>query len=124
MSNLQTKNEFAKLEIDGKTYQLAYDFNAIAEAERVAGCNLLHGVASLLLHDMTAGQVRGLLYAALRQAHPKMTIEDAGALATIDTIPDIREALLKAYDAALPEGKKIFTDPTKADAKDEVPNVA
>lgn len=103
--------QFEKLEIDGQTYHLAYDFNAIAEAEKLVGCNLLEGIAAILMHGMTAEQFRGLFYAALRKARPKMTLEQAGSLVRIDTMPDIREALLRAYNASLPEAKKILDPP-------------
>lgn len=105
--------EFATLEIDGKAYRLSYDFNAIAEAEKEAGCNLLHGIAVILLRGMNAGQLRGLLYAALRQAHPKMTLSGAGRLIRIDTMPSITTAIIEAWNASLPEAKKIAEDPTE-----------
>lgn len=103
--------EFVTLEIDGESYKLAYDFNAIAEAEKIAECNLLQGIAGVLLNNMTAKQLRGLLYAAMGKAQPKTTLAKAGALCRIDTMPDIRDALLKAYNASLPEEKKILADP-------------
>lgn len=108
--------EFAPLEIDGQTYHLAYDFNAIAEAEKIADCNLLQGIAAVLLNGMTAAQLRGLLYAALLKAQPKTTLSQAGALVRIDTMPDIREALLRAYNASLPEAKKMISDPPEGAA--------
>jgi hypothetical protein len=121
--------EYAELEIDGKVYQLAYDFNAIAEAEAVARAagtpiNLLQGMAAVLLNDVTAEQLRGLLWAAARKAHysltverrspkdmPKPTLLKVGALIRVDTLPDIREALLRAWNASLPEDKKFLRDP-------------
>lgn len=110
--------ESVPLEIDGKTYRLFYDFNAIAEAEQAAGCNLMHGIAVVMLNGMDARQFRGLLYGALRVAHPKMTLLDAGNLIRIDTMPEIRRALVLAWNASLPEGKKIAEDPTEGgDAK-------
>jgi hypothetical protein len=104
--------EFATLRIDGESYNLVYDFNAIAEAEKLAQCNLLHGIASLLASGATAMQLRGLLYAAMRKAHPKMTIDKAGELIRIDTMPDIYEALGEAYRNSMPEAKKLAEDPT------------
>jgi len=103
--------EFATLEIDGETYHLAYDFNAIAEAEKLAEANLLHGMAALMFNSTTAVQLRGLFYAGLRKAHPKMTLAQVGAMIRIDTMPDIRDALLRAYNASLPEAKKILDPP-------------
>lgn len=103
--------DFRKLEIDGETYNLAYDFNAIADAEKIAECNLLHGISAILFNSMTGAQLRGLFYAALQKAHPKMNIVHAGALIRIDTMGDIRAALLDAYNASLPEASKILDPP-------------
>lgn len=104
--------EFAALEIDGEQYKLAWDFNAIAEAEKITGANLMHGIAVVMLNGMNAQQFRGLFYAALKLAHPKTTLESAGKLIRIDTMPDIRNALISAWNASLPEAKKIAEDPT------------
>jgi hypothetical protein len=111
---------FATLMVDGKEYKLAYSFNAIAAAERTAGCNLLTGLESL--SDLTAQQLRGLLFAALSIAHPTvkegekerlLTVEDAGQMIRLDTIAPITTSLAEAYRLSMPEKKK---DPTQADA--------
>ena len=98
------------------TYRLAYDFNAIAEAEQLAGCNLLQGMASVLLNTWTAAQLRGLFYAGLRKAHPDITIQEAGAMVRIDTMPAIHTALLKAYNSSLPEAERFLKDPSPGGA--------
>lgn len=112
--------EYVPLEIDGETYRLAWDFNAIAEAEQIINAgipdpryqvNLLQGVARVLISAPTASQLRGLLYAAMRMAQPKITIEKAGALVRIDTTQDIVNGLARAYNASCPDGKKILADP-------------
>lgn len=105
--------KFWPLELDGKTYKLSYDFNAIAEAEKLAGCNLLMGMGAMLISYTTAQQMRGLLYAAVRKAHPKMTIEECGQLIRIDTIADIKDAIVHAYNESLPEANKIISDPSE-----------
>lgn len=105
--------EFAALEIDGETYRLCYDFGAIAEAEKLTGCNLLQGIAYILVNGATASQFRGLFYAALRKAHPKMTIAEADRLVRIDTMADIRTAIETAYTLSMPEAKRIREDPTE-----------
>jgi hypothetical protein len=104
--------EYVPIELSGSTWKLAYDFNAIAEAESITGCNLLQGVGGVLLHTMTATQFRGLFYAALRRAHPEITIHQAGLLMTIENMADIREALLKAYGVSMPERQ---ADPPQAE---------
>lgn len=102
---------FAVLEIEGEKFKLAFDFNAIAEAEHYAGCNLLSGLKNL--GDLTALQLRGLLYAAMRKAHPKVTIEKAGSLIRLDTIVKITLALGEAYSLSMPK-----RDETPTEAED------
>jgi hypothetical protein len=103
--------QFAKLEVDGNAYKLAYSFNAIAEAETSAGCNLLGGLENL--GSLTALQFRGLLFAALSVAQPKMTIEEVGRLIRLDTKSAIANALAEAYQLSMPEKEQ---DPPEAEA--------
>jgi hypothetical protein len=102
--------QFATLEIDGERFKLAFDFNAIALAESEAGCNLLEGLQNLA--GMNAMQLRGLLFAALRKAQPKTTIQAAGALIRLDTLGPITFALCEAYELSM---KKKTADPFEAD---------
>ena len=113
--------EYVPLEIDGKTWQLAFDFNALANAEKAAGCNLLLGLSGLLTDTWTAAQVRGLLYAALLRAHPETTVEQAGAMVIFETLGPIQDALILAYDKSLPEGKKLPIRPREADGENKPP---
>lgn len=106
-----TPSQYAALEIDGQSYKLAYDFNAIAEAEEAAGCNLLHGISATLLNTMTAAQLRGLLYASLRRAQPNMTIAGAGSMIRLDTMPTIIEKISEAFALSMPRKKE---NPTEA----------
>jgi hypothetical protein len=62
----------APIELDGQTYNLAFDFHAICEAERVAGVNLLHAIE---FDGLNAQQFRGLLYAALLKFQPSTTLQ-------------------------------------------------
>lgn len=96
--------EFAKLVVDENEYRMCYSFNSIALAEAHAGCNLLRGLESLT--DLSAVQLRGLLYAALTVAHPEITIDDAGKMIRLDTIGPITEALAEAYTLSMPQNKK------------------
>lgn len=99
---------FEPLEVDGITYRLAFDYNAIAEAEQAAGINLLEGMGKVLLGAMTAGHLRALLYAALLKAHPGITLDQAGDLLGIHNSVDVRDALLRAWNASCPPEKKFL----------------
>jgi hypothetical protein len=69
------KGELA-LDLDGKTYTLVLDANAIVEAETL----LDRGVNDFDMRRI--GTMRALLWAALRRYHPEMTLLDAGELIT------------------------------------------
>jgi hypothetical protein len=94
------------LKINGKDLLLAYDFNAIAEAEPVAGCNLLAALEDL--NNITALQLRGLLYAAVVSVAVdgknalRLTIQECGDLVRMDTIAPVTDALAEAYKLTLP----------------------
>lgn len=105
----------ATLEIEGQKYQLVYDYNAIADAETVCGgqVNLLHGVSAMFLNTMSALQLRGLLYAALKPLQPDLTLSEAGALIKIHTMPAIMSAISEAWALSMPE---VPPDPPAADA--------
>lgn len=109
--------EYATLEVDGLTYSLCWDFNAIAEAEKIVDGNLMHGIGALIAPNgsgMTAVQTRGLLYAAMRKAHINVTLKEAGHLIRIDTIVDVNNAIVKAYTLSLPPKKKAALDLSSA----------
>ena len=101
---------FATLKIGEKEYKLAFDFNAIAEAERVCGVNLLAGGLTFN-PPPSANQFRGLFYAALSVADPEVTVEAAGRLITFQSLGPITRALMDAYGVSMPEPA---SNPTKA----------
>ena len=102
--------QFANLELDGATYPLAYSFDAIAEAENIAGCNLLTGLENL--QNLTALQLRGLLYAAMIVADPEITLKRAASLIRLDTITKVTNAMAEAYRLSMPDNKQV---PREAD---------
>ena len=85
------------LENDPQTYVLEYNFNELAEAESVAQTNLLQAVSDL--RTMTAVQMRGLLYACLRTAHPQVLLREAGDLLSKDS-PTVSKALALVMGAS------------------------
>ncbi len=68
---------------DPQEYTLTYSFNEICDAEAVTGVNLLH--AAVNVSQMNAVQMRGLLYACLKTAHPEVLIKEAGLLLSRDS---------------------------------------
>lgn len=117
--------KFARAMLAGKEYSLCYDFNAIAETEALLWAvarrvdpdaprpNLMHGMATLILGaGYTATDVRGLLYAALKKAHPAISLQETGLLCGIEDISDIVTHIQKAYNLSMEKPK----DPPAGDA--------
>lgn len=86
---MQDEGKYVDLELDGRPYRLALDFNAMVEAEKASGENLLQG-AFRLGPGASAAQVRGLLYALLKPWNPKVTLADAGELLTKNMVGTMR----------------------------------
>ena len=97
------------LELDGTTYRLAFDFNALCMAEEVTGQNLMQRVFDL--REMPAKTFRAVLWASLLKAQPDVTLERSGALITPGNIPTIYSKLVEAWFASVPTKDKESTDP-------------
>jgi hypothetical protein len=109
--------QYAKLTVDGEVFNLCFDFNAIALSEAMApGSNLLEGLQNL--RYLNAVQLRGLLYAAILKAHPKMTLFGAGQLCRLENIPEITEAIASAYAYSIKQPENPI-EPTPAAADNE-----
>ena len=61
-------------------YELRFDFNELADAEPIAGCNLMAAIASW--PNLSCRELRGLLYALLKPTQPKLLLGEAGGLLT------------------------------------------
>lgn len=91
-----------KLDLGGETYDLLFDFEAIAEAEDAAREPLLFGLQdSDALHPRIT-LIRAMLYGALRRNHPELKFQDACALVTLETAAPIWATVTEAYQAFMP----------------------
>lgn len=91
---------FSKLHVDGKTLMLAFDFNAIAQAESETGLNLLQ---AMQFDSLTARQYRAVFYASLLKAQPLTSLLDAGDLITLRNLPNITDAMVSAWSKSIPD---------------------
>ncbi|MEO8100575.1 MAG: hypothetical protein ABI811_22950 [Acidobacteriota bacterium] len=104
----EPKFESVLLEIDGRELRLAYDYNAIAEAEallnrsRSAPVNLLVGLVGMV----NANNLPGLFWAALRKQQPEITLDEASSLIRADTAALIANAVHEVHQLSLPEAKR------------------
>ncbi len=106
LTNSQTNpiREYATLEVDGEQYQLCYDFRQFAEAERITGQSLLIG--DFNFDGMSMVRLRGLLYAALKSAHPDVTLEVAERMIRFDTASSVMDAIARANELSKPKKKE------------------
>lgn len=104
-----------RLEANGKSYQLVYDYGAIARAERELNAtaaamtprgatfvriSLLHGFD---LDAATAEEFRGLVYAALLPQQPKITLAEVDKLLTFANMKAIYDAIVRCWLGSQPE---------------------
>lgn len=90
------------VEVASKKYHLTFSFNALAVAEELTGLNLL---TSLSLDKLSAQMFRALLFAALVEYQPEITLEKAGDLITPATATLLSEALGHAFAASNPDAE-------------------
>lgn len=101
-----SEEQLASFEVDGYTYRLEYEFNQLIEAEEATGCNLLSAQESLGSSELTAAQLRALLFAMIVPYRgfpekPEEQIKAMGNLLRMDTIPVIKTALTEAMALAV-----------------------
>lgn len=88
------------VEIDGKTFNLSFEFSALAEAESFFQrqghrVNLIFAMPNLSLES-----VRQVFPCAARKHHPELTWEQAQALVTMQSVYPIATAIVQAWDGA------------------------
>jgi len=93
--------QFSTLTIDGEDHKLAYSFKTIRLAEVETKTNLLNGMKNL--NNISAGELVGLLWAALLVDKPKTKLSDVDKLVRFDTLVPISEALTQAYLLSIPK---------------------
>jgi hypothetical protein len=108
------KGEVA-LQVGGTTYTLRLATNAIVSAETLLDKGV--GEIAAMLQDPASfrlGTARALLFAALQERHPEITLEGAGELIGDVGIPKIVSTLAASMRAAFPSVKE---NPQKAGPK-------
>lgn len=108
-------NQF-KGEVDlthnSQNYTMVLDFNALCDFESQTGKDALVFLGRMENGQASASELRSLMWAGLRQRHPEMTLELAGAILgeNVDTIT--KAANLALSDSASGKGRR----PAKARA--------
>ena len=87
------------------TFELLFDFQAIARAEDISGRSLLIGIAHRDIAHPPLSFVCAMLFAALLHNEPKITFAEASAFVTWETADLIWGKVLEAWVAAMPKPK-------------------
>jgi hypothetical protein len=104
-----------KLKLNGVSYELLFDFEAIATAEDLTDRPLLTGLRSRDYQSPTISLVRIMLFACLQAKHPEVTLDIAKAFVTQKNFRDVWTAVLTTWAAALAE-----PDPDEAESADPI----
>lgn len=91
---------FVPLKLGGTTYQLCFDFDAIARAEEMTGMNLLFGVD---WSKVNVTRVRAMLLACMLKAKPDITADKLTRYINHRNMPKIQSALIDAWVNSTPE---------------------
>lgn len=104
---------YTELKLNGKTYQLTYDFEAIAAAEEATGLELLVGVD---WRKINARRIRAMLYASMVKAQPDIALKEIGKMITVLNLPKIESALVDCWMNSTPEKEEEPENPPKPEA--------
>jgi hypothetical protein len=91
---------YVPLELGGTTYQLCFDFDAIAKAEEMTGMSLLFGVD---WSHVGVTRMRAMLVACMLKAHPDIKPERLTRFITHKNTAKIQAALIEAWVNSTPD---------------------
>ena len=102
------KNIKIPLTLRGRTFEISFDFNSMAESE-----DIYEGGFDTAMKSMAEGKkplktIRALIYAAIKPRYPKITLMEVGellteALQSEEKMEYISETLKKALTLFMPE---------------------
>ncbi|HWE52468.1 MAG TPA: hypothetical protein VG273_21920 [Bryobacteraceae bacterium] len=93
----------AVLTVGGDEYRLVFDYDAIADAERVTGIDLLLYGPAAVIAGGNARQFTGLLQSAIS---PRVDIREVYGLMHPGQFAAIRQGLRSAWELSMPTPKK------------------
>ena len=86
---------YIEIDLDGKTYQLKFDFNAFAELENILNIKGF-GQLQTSLVDCGCTEIRAFLWTGLLHGKPELTISQVGALLDMKNISEYLEKITEA----------------------------
>jgi hypothetical protein len=116
LSKLQKKS--IEIEVDGETFYLRYDLNALVALEEEYGDI---EVAFDFEEDSKGaiGKLRKVLFVGLQANHAGITEDEVGGMFTMENLNSFQEAITKAMDTAMPE--KVAGEKNLKTPKDHLP---
>ena len=106
-----------KIELKGRTYEMNFDLNAMAELEDIFG-TLQIAIAELKKKKLKA--VRSFLYAVLKSTDESLTEFEVGKLIDMNNFTSIEKAITKLINNAFEEGENDEKD--TSNRKNEQPD--
>ena len=106
-----------KITIDGLTYTLRFDFEAVSEAEEIIDKSLVTGLTREDVFKPKVSLVRAMFFAAAHFDQPKLTYDDAKKLVRRENLTEVWNGVLEAWTAQNPEPEESESpsaDPTTA----------
>lgn len=101
--------------VGDQEYKLSFSINAICELEDALDMPVAKVADKLNDTDnIRMTMIRTVVWAALRDHHADMTVNDAGQIATDAGIPVVMEAIGRAFTLAFPETKGKANPPKAA----------
>uniref|UniRef100_A0A6M3L132 Tail assembly chaperone n=1 Tax=viral metagenome TaxID=1070528 RepID=A0A6M3L132_9ZZZZ len=101
MTNILAEEKPKSLTLaDGKEYAIpALNLTVLANMEATIGFGL--GRLQEKMVDETASTLRLVIYALLKEADPKLELEEVGKLVTLDVMKDVSEVLSRVLSIAI-----------------------
>jgi hypothetical protein len=94
-----------ELVVNGETYTLFFNFEAVADAEEATGQPLILGLHKRDIQSPRIAMVRAMLWACLKPHHPEVTYATAAALVNARNARDVWGAVLDVWVAGMEEQK-------------------
>ena len=89
-----------QINLGGQIYELKFTMNVMCDYEELTGKNAL---TTNIFDNLTASNIRNILFSFLRDIDDKITLKDVGALVTPDNIEEVLSKMIEAYNKAKPE---------------------
>ncbi|WP_420239260.1 hypothetical protein ACOBR2_06690 [Telmatobacter bradus] len=92
-----------ELQIDGESYQIVVDIEAIRVAERIADVPILSGMDRRTADHPKLDLICAFFYAALQRHHKEVSLQQASSMVTMQNWRTIWNALVILYVDAMGE---------------------